>query len=290
MTTSALPRSAWLRLAAPLLAVSALVVLTSLVVTVVAYRLQVADPGSAPVPALRWFDVNSERNVPTAWSTLLLLAGAAAAAALAQEGRHSSRPGTGWLLVASTAALLALDEWLELHERLGAAGEAVARDALHFAWVVPGTGLAAAVGVVLLTRLRRQPVAVRRRLVAAGAVYLSGALLAETVSGQVLRAYGGGRAYVAVTGVEEGLEMAGASLLLAALLAQLRHSREARQELPQHRTDRHLRLELAQDADHAEPHPVREQVLSRQVQLQGDAELGVARVVYPRELPAEPVA
>jgi hypothetical protein len=87
------------------------------------------------VPALRWFDVNSERNVPTAWSTLLLLAGAAAAAALAHEGRRSSRPGTGWLLVASTAALLALEEWLELHERLGGAGEAVARDALHFAWV-----------------------------------------------------------------------------------------------------------------------------------------------------------
>jgi hypothetical protein len=131
--------------------------------------------------------------------------------------------------VAVTCAFLALDESFELHERLGGLGASVADDRLHFAWVVPGAALACVVGLVLLRRLRTQPVQVRRRLVAAGAVYLTGALLLETLSGQVLRWYGaGGKAYTLVTSVEEGLEMAGASLLLAALLVQLRHAKPGR--------------------------------------------------------------
>jgi hypothetical protein len=215
----------WTGLAAPLLVVSGVVVVMSLAVTVAAWRLQVAAPGSAPIAALRWFDVNAERNVPTAWSALLLLASAVTAALLAVRARG----GSGWLLVAVTCAFLALDESFELHERLGGLGASVADDRLHFAWVVPGAALACVVGLVLLRRLRTQPVEVRRRLVVAGAVYLTGALLLETLSGQVLRAYGaGGKAYTLVTSVEEGLEMAGASLLLAALLVQLRHAKPGR--------------------------------------------------------------
>jgi hypothetical protein len=219
----------WAELARPLLLVSAAVVLMSLAVTVAAWRLQVAAPGSAPIAALRWFDVNSERNVPTAWSALLLLACSVVSALLAVRGRGSAVPGSGWVLVSVTCAFLAVDESFEVHERLGGLGATVADDRLHFAWVVPGAALATVVGLVLLRRLRAQPVQVRRRLVAAGAVYLTGALVLETASGQVLLAFGaGGKAYTLVTSVEEGLEMAGASLLLAALLVQLAQAKPGR--------------------------------------------------------------
>lgn len=197
------------------LAVSALLVALSLAVRVAAYRLQVADPASEPVAALRWFDVNSERNVPTTWSVLLLLAASLLAAGLAlREHRWAS----AWTMTSLVTALLALDEGLALHERLGVLGSAVAGDLLHFAWVVPGALVAAATGVVLLAAFRRQPRQVRRRLVAAGAVYLTGALVLETLSGVVLRADGDREAYVLVTALEEGLEMGGACLLLGALL------------------------------------------------------------------------
>lgn len=223
------PGPSWTALAAPLLVTSGAVVLMSLAVTVVAWRLQVAAPGSAPIRALQWLDVGSERNVPTAWSALLLLSCAVAAALLAVRGRGSAVPGSGWVLVAVTCAFLALDETFELHERLGGLGTAVADDRLHFTWVVPGAALACVVGLVLLRRLRAQPAQVRRQLVVAGAVYLTGALVLETVSGQVLRLHGGGgKAYTLVSSVEEGLEMAGASLLLAALLLQLRHAKPGR--------------------------------------------------------------
>ena len=215
----------WVRSAAPLLVASGGVVLLSLAVTVAAWRLQLAAPGSPPIAALQWFDVGSERNVPTAWSAGLLLASAVTAALLAAQARS----GSGWALVAVTCAVLALDESFELHERLGGLGAAVADDRLHFAWVVPGAALAAVVGLVLLRRLRSQPLQVRRRLVVAGAVYLAGALVLETVSGTALRSYGaGGKVYTLVISAEEGLEMAGASLLLAALVLQLRHLKPGR--------------------------------------------------------------
>lgn len=215
----------WLRTAAPFVLASVLLVLTSGGVLVVAWALQVAEPGSAPVTALRWFDVNSERNVPTAWSAFLLL-GSAVTAALLVLAR--SRGRLGWLLVSAVAAYLALDEGLELHERLNDVGRTLTDDRVHFAWVVPGAVAAAAVGLVLLRQLRSQSAEVRRRLVLAGVVYLSGAVVVEVVSGQVLRAVGGGRAYVLVTSLEEGLEMAGAALLLAALLCELREVRRSR--------------------------------------------------------------
>src|SRR3712207_8226181 len=49
------------------------------------------------------------------------------------------------------------------------------------------------------------------------------------------------------------------------------------------RPHRDLRLELREHADDAEPHPVREELLGRDRQLQRDGELGVARVVDPGE-------
>lgn len=206
----------WRRALVPL-ALSVLVVAASLVARYVAYRVQVADPGTVPIAALRLFDVNSERNVPTVWSAALLLSCSVLAVGLARRDQPSGL-ASAWTLVALVTVLLALDESLAVHERLGGVGRTVAGDALHFAWVVPGALVALSVGVVLLAALRRQPQRVRRQLGLAALVYLTGALVLETVSGLVLRADGDREAYVAVTAVEEGLEMGGVCLLLGTLL------------------------------------------------------------------------
>ena len=75
-----------------------------------------------------------------------------------------------------------------------------------------------------------------------------------------------------------------------AVTSALCRGREAGQPAVAAPAHRHRRLQLAQHPDHAEPDAVGEQVLGRQRQLQGDAEVGVARVVDPAELAAQPGA
>ena len=215
-------RSTWIAVAGGAVLVSALLVGLSVLTYAVAYRMQLADPGSPPLPALAWVDVNTERNIPTAWSAALLLVSASGAARLA--ARRTDAADSAWWLVAAVACLLGVDEWLSLHERLGGVGAALVGDALHFAWVVPGAGVAAVVGAVLVRRLRDQPDAVRHQLTVAGVIYLSGALALETLAGFVLRDHGHAAGYLLVTGAEELLEMVGAALLLATVAASSRRS------------------------------------------------------------------
>lgn len=203
--------SHWTRRAAIPLAVSALLVAVGLVARLVG--LQLLEP-DVPAPlALRLLDVNRERNLPTAWSVGLLLAGAWSAARLARQHVRA------WWLLVAVLLVMAADEGVQVHERADALGRVLAGDALHFAWVVPGALAAGAVGLLLLRGLRTVPVRVRRRLVVAGVPYLSGALLVEALSGTVLDTVGRGVLYALLNAVEEGLEMTGACLLLAALLS-----------------------------------------------------------------------
>jgi hypothetical protein len=73
------------RVALGLLLVAGLLIALSLATRYGAYRAEVAQPGSTQVAAwkaaMRLFDVNSERNVPS-WFSSMLLMGCALAAAL----------------------------------------------------------------------------------------------------------------------------------------------------------------------------------------------------------------
>ncbi|MBC3761638.1 hypothetical protein ACUN7V_08175 [Quadrisphaera oryzae] len=180
--------------------------------------------------AARLVDLDEEGNLPTYFSAALLAAtaaGLAVAAALVRARGHRAWP---LALPAGVAALLSVDELASLHEQLALLADLLGVDAgLRFSWVVPGLVVVLGVGVVLLRSARALAPRTRWRLVAAGAVYLLGALVVETVTGGMFRpAPEGGvepvqsAAYVLLNAVEEGLEMAGALLALRAVLLVLR--------------------------------------------------------------------
>jgi hypothetical protein len=165
--------------------------------------------------------------VPSWFSSMLLIGCALVAAILAALTRLAGgRDARYWAALAAVLSLLSLDEAAALHERLGGpAAEvlgAATRGALHFAWVVPGVVLALVVGLAFLRFVLRLPRSTRRLVVAAAALYLTGAAALEAVGGMVLEAQGHRAMYLLVTAAEEGLEMAGAVLLLYAILRLLR--------------------------------------------------------------------
>jgi hypothetical protein len=170
------------------------------------------------------FDINTEATIPTWYNAALLLAVAVLCGLFAALRRLDGLDhGWRWLVLGSAYALMSLDETVSLHERLGprAAQALDLHEAglLRHAWVVAGVGLALAFAIVAAWALVTLPRMLRRRMIAGLGVYLTGALAAEAVSGAVLDAHGDGWAYLAVTLGEEGAELAGAAIVLCALLA-----------------------------------------------------------------------
>lgn len=216
------------RLAVGLGLVSAGLVGLSLLTRWLAYRREVATPGIAPPPWLALFDVNSEVNVPTWFSVALLVVTGAVALAVAGLHRPAAPRVARFLGVLGLALFaLSLDELTSLHERLGALGATVAGSAVHFTWVVPGLLVAGVLVAALVHGLASLDRASRGPFAVAAAVFFTGALVLETVSGQVLVVAGDRAAYLLVTAAEELCEMAGVVLLLRAVTRLVRVSPDA---------------------------------------------------------------
>lgn len=182
-----------------------------------------------PYNFLVLLDVDGENTIP-AWYSGLLLAGAAGLLALL--GITSRQRQTGytwaWNLLAVLFFVLSIDELTSIHERLmepargGLFKFGLYNSFLYFAWVVP-----AIIGLILLTIilfgfLRHLPRPVLRDFFVAGVVFLSGAIIVEIITGNIV--YHGGitdRTFRMWQPVEEFLEMLGATLFIRALLMHL---------------------------------------------------------------------
>jgi hypothetical protein len=171
----------------------------------------------------QWFHLDRELNFPTCFAAAQLLLAAGLAWAIAAEARPHRR---AWLLFAAALAWVALDEVAQIHERL----EAYLRQTteleswLQYIWIVP-YGLAALVLLAALVPMLRQlPAPARRRLLACGVLFVTGALGLEYAGGLALDAAtedgGDGRSllYPLIVTAEETCELLAVALLVRTLL------------------------------------------------------------------------
>jgi len=172
----------------------------------------------------RLFYVDLETNVPTWWSAMLLLSSGAVAALLAARShRAQDRRWFDWLTLAALFVALAADEAASLHELLQKPVRTLlgSEHWLRYPLIVPGT----LIGLVLIVRFRSFMGTLgptRRRLAIAAAVFATGALGFETIGGWFApEAIGPNTTYLALTTIEETLEMIGSTLALLALLRHL---------------------------------------------------------------------
>ena len=160
-----------------------------------------------------------EHNVPTWFSSSLLLACALAAGAVA---RGAGRWRPHWWGVTAVFGYASLDEAAELHEHLG--GHLDTSGVLYFDWVIPAVAILGVMAAVFLPFVRALAPATRRRLILAGAIYIGAAVGMELPLGWwVERAGNDNLGYALIDWVEETMEMIGASLAVVALVA---HRRE----------------------------------------------------------------
>lgn len=176
-----------------------------------------------PPELVRLFNLNAEANVPTWFSSSLLLLCSLLLAVVGAAGRSRGNDvlSRQWVGLSLVFALLSLDEAAAIHETsvrplramLGASGP------LHFTWVVPGALFVLAFALANLRFLRALPRRTRRLMLLGGALYVAGALGMEMVGGmyQSSRA-ASGASYRIVMLVEEVVEMLGLVTFLYALL------------------------------------------------------------------------
>lgn len=156
-----------------------------------------------------------ERNPSTWFSAAILgLAGAAAWAI----GRGRADVGI-WNVVAAIFAVLSLDEVATFHEWLGAVPGIPGIGSRG--WVGAGLLLAAIVAARLLRWALSLEATLQLALFLGGAVFLTGAVGFEVISGNRQASHGTDAVYWTLATVEENLEMLGVLVVLRGLLRHL---------------------------------------------------------------------
>ncbi len=187
--------------------------------------------GLGPLLSLR-----DEHNLPTYFSSLLLLSAAGVSWLTATEASRSTpRDRQPWRWLAVGFLVLSVDESVGLHEALGnsdavAAGidglfEGGRPGFLYFGWTVLALPLLVLLLVVYLPFLMRQAPAFRARLLACGAIYVGAAVGLQFIEGWLrslgTSAYSVGLAYDLATVIEETLEISAVVAYVLALLQRL---------------------------------------------------------------------
>ena len=168
-------------------------------------------------------NLSFETNLPTWYSSVVLLACATLLASIGWARRSQGAPYVRhWLLLAVLFLYISLDETIQIHEHLNdpIRESLELSGGLYFAWVLPVGGLLVILGLSYLGFLRHLDPLDRRRFVVAGIVYVGGAMGTEFLVSAWYADHGGSNlVYGLINLVQESLEILGASMFLSALLA-----------------------------------------------------------------------
>lgn len=170
------------------------------------------------------FYVNEERNIPTYFSVLLLLTAALLLGFItALNGRQGGSHGSKWAVLSFGFLFMAYDEAFKVHEKLHPPMRAILGDSdlgiFYFSWVIPGIIIVLVLASFFLKFLWHLPATTRFRFLAAGMLYVGGAIGVELIAGRHAELQGQQSfAYSMIVTVEESLEMAGLIVFIWALL------------------------------------------------------------------------
>ncbi|MGB3266659.1 MAG: hypothetical protein WBA89_22175 [Microcoleus sp.] len=186
-------------------------------------------PGVSPDNYLvRAFGVDSERNIPTAYSALALLFCSFLLGTIAYvKNLDSCRYKNYWKVLSFIFVYLAADEAGQLHEKLILPMRTMlnATGILYFTWVVP-IGILVVIFLLSYTKfLFHLPVPTRKLFVAATALYIGGALGMELVGAYRSSTAGEDNIlYQIIVTIEESLEMLGIVVFIHALTSYIKTS------------------------------------------------------------------
>lgn len=199
--------------------------------------LDIANPYAAFLTKL--FDLNTEGNVPTLFSTMLLFfAGLLLALMFLRSVTYGHKYQKYWLLLSVIFVLLALDESLQIHERvtaminlIGERGELKVITErppyLRYAWVVPYIVGVVVLFAVLYKFLFSLNFRTRLLFLLGGGIFVFGAVGLELFEAYFDSTLGANYYTVILYTIEEAFEMVGVIIFIYALLSMLAGNKDA---------------------------------------------------------------
>lgn len=160
---------------------------------------------------LQLFDLDEENNLPTWFSSFLLL-NCGFFLYVFSSGEQVQKKFY-WRFMAAGFFLLAIDEVAGLHETFNSS--------IEMNWAIPAAILVLFLAVAFVPFLLSLPRKLAFMFIVSGAVFVSGAIIVELLSEDM---DSDSLAYMLAVAVEEGLEMLGALLFLATLLKEMGRS------------------------------------------------------------------
>jgi hypothetical protein len=178
---------------------------------------------------VRLFDLEGEGNLPSWYSSFLLLLSSALLGIIGLNRKREANPyGWHWLALALIFLYLSMDEGAGIHEManplirrwLKTTGylDSVLR-VIRPVWLLAGIPFAVIVFLVFWRFLLHLPIATRAQFLIAGGLYIGGAIGVEAVAGHYYALHGRHTlTYQILVAFEDGLEMVGLVVFLYALL------------------------------------------------------------------------
>lgn len=168
------------------------------------------------------FDLDKEQNLPTLFSSLLILFNAALCTLAWKFQRQLGAPEPRWLVLCVALMWVGIDEFCSFHETLATPLRTAfhLNGFLYFAWVIPYGIAAIVLGASLVPFLFTLPAGTRWTMVAAGAVYVFGAVGLEMIGARTFEFMGNERSplWMLSSTFEEVFEMSGMTIFAYAML------------------------------------------------------------------------
>lgn len=187
-----------------------------------------ADASGLFLDLVRIVNVNRESNIPAWYASALLLGAAGLLGLIATVKRARHEPfARHWLGLTLIFLYLSIDEAAAIHETLTEPLQAAFNTSgyLTFAWVIAAVPLVIVFGLVYLRFLLALPRRTRVGFIAAGVLYVGGALVIESISAnEWMGSDGRSLLYSAIGTVEELCEMLGVVVLIYTLLDYMRRA------------------------------------------------------------------
>lgn len=168
------------------------------------------------------FDFNTEMNIPTYFSALILLCASLILFSIVMINKRQRSPYFYWLGLAIVFLFLSFDEITAIHEQflfptqklLNASGY------LYFAWVIPYGIFTIILGVIYFKFLLRLPKTTLLLFILSAFIFISGAIGLELFEAKHYELYGlNNITYILLYTVEELFEMLGTTIFIYALLS-----------------------------------------------------------------------